>query len=76
MLDHFRLIPFLGGLALGFLVFMIYKPQKEVIRQYPHPEDADKKTYKDPNGTCYKYSVHEVDCDSHEATLKDYPIQG
>ncbi len=75
MLGHFRIIPFVAGLAIGVLVFVLYKPQKQVIRQYPHPNDSDKKVYKDPNGTCYKYSVHEVNCDTHESTLKDYPIQ-
>lgn len=55
---------------------MIYKPQKQVIHQYPHPEDAKTKIFRDPNGTCYKYMSHEVDCNANEATLKDYPIQG
>jgi len=55
---------------------MVYKPQKQVIHQYPHPNDSQGKVYKDPNGTCYSYSVHEVDCDANEATLKEYPLQG
>jgi hypothetical protein len=75
MLNHFRLLPFLAGLAVAFLVFLVYKPQKQVIRQYPHPKDAESKIFKDPNGTCYKYTSHEVNCDANEATLTDYPIQ-
>ncbi len=75
MLNHFRLLPFLAGIAIAFLVFMIYKPQKQVIRQYPHPQEAETKVFKDPNGTCYKYSAHVVDCDANEGTLTDYPIQ-
>lgn len=54
---------------------MVYKPQKQVIRQYPHPKEVGTKTFKDPNGTCYTYTTHEVDCDANEATLQDYPIQ-
>ncbi len=76
MLSHFRLVPFLLGLAIAGLVFLVYKPQKQVIHQYPHPTDAEGKVYRDPNGTCYKYSVHEVNCDANEATLKEYPLQG
>ena len=76
MLNQFRLLPFLAGLAVGFLVFLIYKPQKQIITKYPHPEDGKGKIYRDPNHTCYTYSVHEVDCDANEATLKDYPVQG
>lgn len=76
MLSHFRFFPFLLGLAIGYVVFLIYKPEKQVIRQYPHPDEKNKeKVYKDPNGTCYKYTTHEVDCDANESTLKDYPIQ-
>ena len=76
MLNHFRVLPFVIGLGLGILVFAFYKPQKQVIHQYPHPEDAKNRVFRDPNGTCYKYLTHEVDCSANEATLKDYPIQG
>lgn len=76
MFDHFRFIPFISGLAIGVVVSLFYKPEKQIIHQYPHPSEATDKVFKDPNGTCYKYSSHEVDCDANEATLKDYPIQG
>ena len=76
MIGHFRLIPFILGIALASVIFMIYKPEKHVIHQYPHPKDASMKIFKDPNGTCYKYASHEVNCDANEATLKDYPVQG
>jgi hypothetical protein len=76
MLSHFRFTYFLLGLALGYIVYLVYTPEKEVIRQYPHPEKAKDTVFKDPNGTCYTYTSHEVDCDANESTLKDYPIQG
>jgi hypothetical protein len=75
MLGHFRLIPFIAGLVVAGLVFMVYKPEKQVIRQYPHPSEANTKVFKDPNGLCYKYTAHEVNCDANEGTLKEYPIQ-
>lgn len=76
MLSHLRLYPFLLGLVVGAFILYVYKPQKQVVFQYPHPNDSIDKIYKDKNNTCYKYSVHEVDCDSNEKTLKDYPLQG
>lgn len=76
MFDKFRLLPFLLGLAVGVIALIFYKPSKEIIKQYPHPKDAADKTFRDPSGTCYKYSTHEVDCAANESTLKDYPIQG
>lgn len=75
MLSHFRLIPFILGLVAGFLIYSVYKPQKQTILQYPHPDDSKDKIYRDKNNTCYSYSVHEVDCDVNERTLKDYPLQ-
>jgi hypothetical protein len=75
MFDHCRLLPFVVGLSVGGVLYFVYKPEKKVISQYPHPNDADNKIFKDPNGTCYKYRVHDVNCDANEATLKDYPIQ-
>lgn len=76
MLDHFRLIPFLCGIAAASVIFMVYKPEKQVIHQYPHPSKGSDTVFRDMNKACYKYSSHEVDCDANEATLKDYPIQG
>jgi hypothetical protein len=76
MLSHFRIIPFLLGIVAAALIFLIYRPQKQVIHQYPHPNDVKGNVYKDPNGTCYSYTAHAVDCDANEATLKEYPIQG
>jgi hypothetical protein len=75
MFDHFRFIPFLIGLVVGFIVFMIYKPEKQEIKRYPHPSEGQHNIYKDANGACYKYTSHEVNCDANEGTLKDYPIQ-
>lgn len=76
MLSHFRILPFVGGILLALFIFAIYKPSKEIIKKYPHPNDAEQMIFKDPNGTCYKYKGNEVNCDANEATLKDYPLQG
>ena len=76
MFDHFRVFPFIAGLVIGVLISFFYKPEKQIIHQYPHPSEAKDKIFKDPNGTCYKYTSHEVDCDANEGTLKDYPVQG
>lgn len=76
MLGHFRLLPFLLGLGLASIVFMVYKPEKQIIHKYPHPIKSENLVFKDHNSTCYKYSSHEVDCDANEATLTDYPVQG
>jgi len=76
MLNNFRIIPFIIGIISGFVIFSFYKPEKRIIRQYPHPSSNENKTFRDANGACYKYSTHQVDCDANEATLRDYPIQG
>jgi hypothetical protein len=75
MLNHFRFIPFLIGIVVGYIISIIYKPEKQTITQYPHPNQSKDKVYKDKNGTCYTYTSHEVNCDANEKTLKDFPIQ-
>ena len=75
-MNHFRIIPFICGICAAVIAYMLYKPGKVVIKQYPHPNDSDGKIFRDPNGVCYKYSSHEVNCDANEATLKEYPVQG
>jgi hypothetical protein len=76
ILDHFRFIPFLVGIVVAYGVLQVYKPEKQIIHQYPHPKDAEDKVFRDHNGTCYTYTSHEVDCDANESTLTEYPIQG
>jgi len=76
MFGHFRIIPFVLGIALAAGIMSFYKPEKMIIHQYPHPKDSEGKIFRDKNGICYTYSSHEVDCDANESSLKDYPIQG
>jgi hypothetical protein len=76
MLKHFKWAPFLAGLVLGGLVLMFYKTAPPVVYDYPHPKNVKDRFYKDKNGVCYQYDAKEVDCNSNEATLKPYPLQG
>jgi hypothetical protein len=75
ILQHLAVVPFLAGMVVAYLALKFYKPQKQVIVDYPKPGEESSKLYKDRNGTCYTYTSHEVDCDANESTLKDYPIQ-
>lgn len=75
MIHHFRIIPFLVGIAVGVLVIFYYKPPPMIVHEYPHPENVKERVYKDNNGVCYKYDSKEVDCDKNEETLKVYPLQ-
>lgn len=75
MIGHFRLLPFIVGVLAAGAIFVFYKPEKQIIRQYPHPSQTSGKVFRDHNKMCYSYSSHEVDCDANESTLKDYPVQ-
>jgi hypothetical protein len=75
MFGHFRIIPFIIGVAVGSVLLYLYKPEKQVITMYPHPSKTEDKIFRDHNKVCYKYTTHEVNCDANEGTLKDYPIQ-
>lgn len=75
MFKHFRLIPFLVGLAIGFIGIYLMKPLEKTIMKYPSPENVKNTIYRDTNGICYYYNVEKVDCDKNEGTLNEYPIQ-
>lgn len=50
---RFRFLPFLAGLILGGIVFLVFKPEsKDRVVKWPHPENAGKVTYRDRNGLC------------------------
>jgi len=75
MINHFRILPFLAGIAVGVLVVFYYKAPPLIVHEYPHPENVKDRVYKDNNHVCYKYDSKEVDCDKNEETLKVYPLQ-
>jgi hypothetical protein len=75
MQGHFRIIPFIGGIIIGIIVFSNYKIETPSIFQYPHPDNIHERVYKDKNNVCYSYTTEEVNCNDNEGTLKQYPIQ-
>jgi len=75
MINHFTLLPFIGGLVIGFLFLWFYKTEPVVSYKYPHPNNVAGRVYQDKNGVCYKYTSKEVNCDENEATLRTYPLQ-
>lgn len=73
--NHIEFFPFLIGLAMGIFFVYILKPAPMVITRYPNIENVDKVTYRDRNGTCFKYETKTVDCDKVEDRIKPYPLQ-
>jgi hypothetical protein len=73
--DHINLLGIVAGIVTAILFEFVIKPEKRVIFKYPHPKTAAQTIYKDKNGVCFKYDVKEMNCDSNESRLKDFPIQ-
>jgi hypothetical protein len=76
MLQHFRLIPFIIGLAMGIIGIYFVQPDKTVNIKYPTPDKASTAIYKDRNGICYKYEINKVNCDTNEGKMKNFPLSG
>lgn len=76
MLHHIKFLPFLGGVLVGLFMLFFYKTPPTVIYEYPHPQNAENRIFKDKNAVCYSYKSKEVSCDANEGTLKQYPLQG
>ncbi len=74
MLKHIKILYLIIGIIIGIIGVYVIKPTQNIVYKYPNTENADKLTYKDKNGVCYKYKVNEVDCDKNVARLKDYPL--
>lgn len=75
MLHHFKVLPFIGGIAIGLMIVFYYKAPAIVVYEYPHPQNVNNRVYRDKNGVCYSYNSTQVDCDANEGTLKQYPLQ-
>ncbi|NBV77661.1 hypothetical protein EBR66_05875 [bacterium] len=75
MLKHIRLLPFTAGICVGLLMIFYYEPGRNIIYQYPHPQNIKDRVYRDTNGICYTYTSKKVNCDANESTLRPYPIQ-
>lgn len=73
---QFKVIPFILGFVLGFLLLRFVKFEPPKVYDYPHPDTVKNRVYRDKNGVCYRYTSMEVSCDKNEATLKPYPLQG
>jgi hypothetical protein len=68
------IMPLLIGLGLGIAGIYFLKPEGTIHYKYPTPDNVGKLTYKDKNGVCYQYSGKEVNCDTNDAKLKNYPL--
>ena len=74
MLKHIQLLPLLGGLVAGYIVFFVLKAaEHEVVMKYPDPMNPGEHTYRDLNGLCYTFKREEVGCDASKET-KPYPL--
>ena len=76
MLHHIKLLPFSAGIIIGLFMLFFYNTPPVIVYEYPHPQNINNSIFKDKNSVCYTYKANEVNCDAHEATLKQYPLQG
>lgn len=76
MLERFQLLPFLGGLVLGGLIFFVLKPEnQERVVKWPHPSNAGSVTYRDRNGLCYMFEAQLTDCAKVKENLQAYSFE-
>ncbi len=51
---------------VGIVYFYLTEEEKKIIYIGSYPDKCEKNTYKDKEGTCYKYEAQEVSCDNIE----------
>jgi hypothetical protein len=75
LFDHINVLYILLGIAIGIIAQFVVIPEKKVIVKYPEPGKADKMTFRDSNGTCFKFTATEVDCKANEGELNEFPLE-
>ena len=75
LFHHINLMYLLLGIAIGIIAQFVIVPEKKVVVRYPEPSKADALTFRDSNGTCFKFNAVEVDCKANESEVKDFPLQ-
>lgn len=78
MFHHFKLLPFLAGLGIGYLVFFVLKADaasRDRVVKWPNPENAGKVIYRDRNGLCYKFESQIADCGKVQEQLIPYSFE-
>lgn len=72
--DKIHPLYFFIAFACGLLYCYITKPKPKVIVKFPSPMNAGKVTYKDDDGTCYKYKATKESCPRDKSLIKPQPI--
>ncbi len=75
LLSHINILYLLLGVAIGIIAQFVIVPEKKVIVRYPEPSKAGNMTFRDSNGTCFKFDAVEVNCTANEGELNDFPLQ-
>lgn len=72
--DKLSPLYFMFAFAVGIIVCWVMEPKKKVILKFPSPTNADKVTYVDKQGQCYKYNVEKLDACPNDNSVKPQPV--
>jgi hypothetical protein len=72
--DKIQPLYFIIAFAIGLLYCYISKPKPKVVLKFPSPVNAGKITYKDNDGTCYKYKADQESCPIDKSLIKSQPL--
>lgn len=75
LLDHINWKMIVIGIVVGIIAQYVIVPERKVLIRYPEPSKADAIVFRDSNGTCFKFKATEVNCETSEGNLNDFPLQ-
>jgi hypothetical protein len=75
LLQHIDWKYLVAGIVVGIIAQFVIKPEQKTIVRYPEPSKADSLTFRDSNNTCFKFKASEVECNTNEGNLLDFPLQ-
>jgi hypothetical protein len=72
--DKIRPLYFLLAFTVGLFYCYLTKPQPSIVMKFPSPMNAGNVTYKNEDGTCYKYESSKEECPRDKNLIKPQPL--
>jgi hypothetical protein len=72
--DKIRPLYFIIAFTFGLLYCYLTKPKPNFVMKFPSPVNADNVTYKNEDGSCYKYKASKEECPIDKKLIKPQPI--
>lgn len=72
--DKLKPLYFFIAFAVGLLYCYVSKPKPQIVVKFPSPTNAGRITYKNDDGSCYKFEANKEACPIDKNLIKPQPF--